>query len=92
MKNKNIRIDNELIELEAISENKNGTLYRYVADGRICGAPRKEVLSRFPEYKMPFDDAAFDYLFEENGTLVVYNPDGSPASPFEMITEEEINN
>lgn len=91
MDSKYIRIDNELIELEPVSKTDDAVLYRYPADDRICGAPIKEVLERFPDYRPSREDLPCDYLFEENGTLVVYNPDGSVADPFELVTEEEIN-
>ena len=91
MDSKYIRIDKDLVELEPVLETENGVLYRYTADDRICGAPIKEVVERFPNYRSSKEDLACDYLFEENGTLVVYNPDGSVADPFDLITEEEIN-
>lgn len=91
MDSRYIRIGEDLIELEPIAENGDCVLYRYPTDGRICSAPIKEIVSRFPDYRPTREDLGCDYLFEEHGTLVVYNPDGSVADPFEMITEEEIN-
>lgn len=91
MDSKYIRIDDDLIELKPVSKTENGVLYQYPADGRICGAPIKEVIEKFPDYRPSREDLVCDYLFEENGTLVVYNPDGSIADPFDLITEEEIN-
>ena len=91
MEVKYIKIDDELIALEPVCEEKGNVLYKYEPDGRINSAPLKEVLNRFPSYRPKREDLFCDFLFEENGTLVVYEPDGTVADPFEMITEEEIN-
>lgn len=91
MDRKIIAIDGKEIVLEEVAQNGNCKLFRYESDDRICGAPIKEVVEKFPDYRPSREDLTCDYLLEENGTLIVYNPDGSVADPFELITEEEIN-
>ena len=87
-----IMIDGERIVLNEVATNSNGDkLYKLPLDNRICCAPLKEVRERFPNYD-PSSEAAFsDFLFEENGTLIVYDADGNVADQLEMITKEEIN-
>ena len=74
------------------AENGKNVLYKYETDERICGAPLKEVKEKFPNYKIGGMEMTFcDFLIEENGTMILYEPDGSVADPFELVTEEEIN-
>lgn len=76
-----INIDGDIIELEEVAYNENGTLYRFVSDGRIEGAPRKEIKELFPEYKFePYELAVYDFLFERGGKLQFYWPDGEPIT------------
>ena len=92
MENKIITIDGERVLLIEVASNDNGKLYKMAADERICSAPLKEVRERFPEYEINEWDAVLcDFLFEENGTLVLYNPDGTLADPYEMLSDDEIN-
>ena len=91
MNSKYIKIDENLIELEPVAESENSILYRYTADDRICGAPIGEVVKRFPNYRPSREDLACDYLFEENGEIQYYGPDGELVDGLELITEEEIN-
>ena len=42
----------------------------------------KDVREKFPEYKFDsFEPFLFNYLFEENGNLVFYGPDGEEIEP-----------
>jgi hypothetical protein len=87
-----IMIDGERVVLTEVATNLNGDkLYRLPLENRICCSPLQEVKKRFPEYDYTHDAAYCDYLFEENGTLVLYDADGNVADNFELITEEEIN-
>lgn len=92
MSNKIIEIDGERILLEEVATNNGDKLYKMKGDDRICGAPIREVQKRFPDYEINNYDAALcNFLFEEDGTLVLYNADGTLADPYEMITDEEID-
>ena len=93
MSKKIIDIDGAQVLLVEVASNDGGKLYKMAGDDRICGAPIREVQKRFPYYHINNWDAALcDFLFEENGTLVLYNPDGTLADPFEMTGDNEINN
>jgi len=92
MENKEIVIEGKVIPLVKVAENGENVLYKYETDERICGAPISEVKEKFPDYKIGGMEMAFcDFLIEENGTMVVYEPDGSVADPFEVISNEEID-
>lgn len=92
MNNRVIVIDGDRIPLTAVCENEGNVLYKFPMDFRVVGAPLMEVKRKFPNYeKDPHDSIFTDYLIEENGELILYDPDGEPVDGFELITEEEIN-
>ena len=92
MENKVIMIDGKRLELEKVAESGDLVLYRMPVDDRICGAPLMEVKERFPDYKFePMESVLNSFLFEENGSMILYEPDGEIADGYETTTEEEIN-
>ena len=92
MKDRIFMIDGEIIELTAVAESNGNTLYKFPSDGRITGAPMEEIKKRFPNYEIePRDKFESDFLFEEEGDLVFYDPDGERVSQYELLTEEDIN-
>ena len=55
-------------------------------DGRINGAPLKEIMENFPDYKFePGENGVYDYFIEENGILKLYWPDGTPFSEDDLF-------
>lgn len=92
MKKKVVMIDGLRLELKKVAENGDLVLYRMPLDERICGAPIMDIKEKFPKYKFKKLETLFNsFLFEENGTLILYGPDGEVADQFEMVTDEEIN-
>ena len=82
MANKELHIEQEKFVLEEVAEYDGRKLYRVKNDWRITGAPMKDVREKFPEYKFDlFEPFLFNYLFEENGNLVFYGPDGEEIEP-----------
>ena len=92
MKEKYIMVGDDKVILTEVANDETGRLYQFPLDGRICGAPIREVRKRFPWFNMgPYDAALYEYLIEENGTLQLYDEEGNQIDGFELITEEEIN-
>ena len=86
MEEKVIYIEDEAIQLEEVAVNKGKKLYRFFMDGRINGAPLKEIMENFPDYKFePGENGVYDYFIEENGILKLYWPDGTPFSEDDLF-------
>ena len=87
--NRLLDIDGEKIILEEVAKNQetNSTLYRFLSDYRVCGAPLGEVKEKFPDYKpAAMETFVCSYLIAKDGDIHFYDPDGEPAEP---IIEDE---
>ena len=92
MKDRVLLIEGEEIPLTAVAENDGNVLYSFETDYRVVGAPLSEIKRMFPDFKKTPEDSIFrDFLIEENGTLILYDPDGEPVDQFELYTHEDIN-
>ena len=91
MGNLELDLDGDKLQLEEVACNENGTLYRFASDWRVVGAPLKDIKELFPEYKFePNELVAYDFLFEKDGVLQFYWPDGEPITDDELEELEEL--